>query len=1174
MATNWTSEQRQVIDTRNKDILVSAAAGSGKTAVLVERIITKVTDAQNPVNIDEILLLTFTNAAAAEMKNKVRKALDKAALENPDNQHILKQPTLIHNAQVKTIDGFCGYLVKNYFYRIGIDPGYRVGSNGELCLMQDEVFSELLSQKLESDFDSVKQLVDTYCDEKGALKLLSMVKTIARKASADPWPKEYIDGLKDRLCFESLEQIKESEYVKHFFDGTKSSVWYAVDKCNYLRNEILPNTNGVDKYLENVDSDYEKLLYLAKAEDLNELTQRMSEFRFDALSRKKPQDPEACEYVKTLINEYRDYIKDLVKKHADFDIKREYSYIKYMQPIIVELLDFTADYMDALLEKKKKSGVYDFSDIEHFALDIVIDPVTHQRTEVADELRAYYKEVMVDEYQDSNQLQEAILLAICNDAKGHHNYFMVGDVKQSIYAFRQAKPDIFIEKYNSFGDDDSVKIDLHKNFRSRSQVLDFCNVIFDNLMKKDLGGVEYDQDARLVYGDLYKNSPSDNSAEILICDELEAEDIEDGADALEAEMVASKIRQMMDNQMVAEKDDFRKLRYSDIAILMRSTGKHADTFVKILDKHGIPAYVESEKGYFDSMEVSIVLSMLRVLDNPYQDIPLMAVLRSPMFDIDDNTLAEIKLEHSKQRYYLAVFDYIKEHPDNKKLLRFYELVSAARKMAIDRPVHEIILYVLEQTDFMNFVYSIDGGRRRYQNLEKLVSEAIKFEKSNYSGLSDFVRYIDDLIKYDEELGMAKIVSKNEDAVAIMTMHKSKGLEFPVCFVSCTSDKFNDKSDIVDISDKFGIAVDYRNADRMEKATTLLSRMVVSDRIESSHGEEMRILYVALTRAKEKLIVTGRVKDIEKTISNWKYYGHQMSYTTRLSASSHLQWIITSLCRLRQHYPITIVDAKQLILEDAVEQEVNLLTKEYLELLAENVDKATLESLQEIYDFKYPYEASKFKNKYSVSELKHRAIDELLNDESQEAEVTLFDTEQSSDKVSRGALYGTATHRFFECFDFSLDNYATAVDSELLRIRSAALMSEEEMELLKVDKLKAFAASELAGRMHEACIRGELFKEQPFVFMSDAKSLLGRFDENIIDDEEEILVQGIIDAYFIEDGQIVIMDYKTDNVDTPNDLVLRYQEQLDLYEQAMQRAYDIPVKEKVIYSFKHDTMINL
>lgn len=1264
MGVSWTTEQQQVIDLRNRNILVSAAAGSGKTAVLVERIVKIITDKNHPVDIDHLLIVTFTNAAAAEMRERIGNAIEKALDEQPGNEHLLRQLTLIHNAQITTIDSFCLYVVRNHFHEIDLEPNFRIGDEGELKLLREDVLGRVLEQNYEEPSEAFSDFVEGYASGRTDAALNEMILQLYEFSRSYPWPEKWLDSFVGIYRIENREELDRAEWLAPLTEN----ICFVLKDCEQLLKQALAVTqqdDGPDMYEKAVRSDLEKYESLSKLTSFCELSVALSDIKYDRLasSRGFEGDPDKLELVKSLREQAKDVVKKLCKQYFFCSPEMMIEQLERTEPMLEEVVRLTKQFADEFAAAKRRKNLVDFHDVEHFALQILVDEETEKAKKTAEEFRDTFEEIMIDEYQDSNEVQETLLRSISREERGENNIFMVGDVKQSIYRFRLARPELFMKKYDSYSLEESTtqRIDLHKNFRSREEVLTCTNDIFYKIMARSLGNVEYDAEAALYPGASYPVS-ADFIPEILLADSndelLEDTELTDKK-TLEAKIVAEEIKHLMKTQPVTDKaaGTLRAARYSDIVILLRSLSGWADSLVEVLNENGIPAHTVSSTGYFSTVEVQTVLSMLRLLDNPRQDIPMAAVLRSPMAGLTDEELAVLRLEDGSVPFHEAVLELAeglyeedgqKEISDSeadrkqgrnadektenhieitahRKLLKFYKKYKQLRQLVPDTPIHELIEIILRETGYGHYVAAMPAGNRRTANLNMLLEKAAAYEKTSYKGLFHFVRYIDELQKYDVDFGEADMVGENEDVVRIMSIHKSKGLEFPIVIVSGMGKNFNkqDTRSKMVLHPELGIGLDYMDGKKRIKSPTIAKKAIAKQIDLENLGEELRVLYVALTRAKEKLILTGTLKDAPEKLEFFRQQANlskaadrPLSYLTREGASGYLDWILPAVLSYGDKYPVRIVEAAELVLdevENQLEQNEDL-TERIGEIKA--ADPQLVGQLKQRFLQRYPYQVDVLrKNKYSVSELKHRAMRERFEAEQEETvpafleepatpTIPLFIQRQGSveqETPNRGALRGTAVHRVMECYDFASEK---SVHEQMEAMEKEEKITADMRALVKEQIVADFVSSETGRRMALAQRGGALYREKPFVmgfteeelenygFGAGAQMIENEVQtenaqqeivlenvsrENHMHEEDLTLIQGIIDVFWIEDDGITVLDYKTDRVDTAQELIDRYATQLKLYADALERVFGarkLKVKEILIYSFFLEQLITL
>lgn len=1186
MGVSWTPEQKKVIELRKRNILVSAAAGSGKTAVLVERIKERILDKENPIDIDELLVVTFTKAAAAQMRDRVGLAIERELFEDPFNPRLEQQLALVHNAQITTIDSFCLYVIRNHFHEIDLEPNFRIADEGELKLLKQEVMETLLEEMYEEGSEDFIALADIYASGRNDEGLKSLILQFYDYAGSYPWPKEWLLQCEKAYETETVEELEESpmiqclmEYISHMTEGIREKMQQALEVC--LQED------GPFMYQSAIESDLSALNGLLECRSYEQIHKWMQEKSWAKLKAARGYEgsKEKQEYVKGARSAWKNVIDSIQKKFFFADMESHLAQMKRLYGIVHTLVSVTCLFMERLSARKREKNIVDFGDLEHFALEILVDRETKQPTATAQEFQNAYAEIMIDEYQDSNYVQETILRAISREQSGENNIFMVGDVKQSIYRFRLARPELFMEKFDTYTTEDSEnqRVDLHKNFRSRNEVLQVTNDIFTKIMKRSLGNVEYDEAAALYPGASYpKASFGMFAPEILVADGKEEllSELEQGDKvSLEAMMVASKIKTLMEQQLVTDEKtgELRRLRYGDIVLLLRSLGGYGDTFTKVLMEAGIPAHTTSKTGYFSALEVQIVLSYLRILDNPFQDIPLAAVLKSPIGGFSDEELAQIRITNREKSFSEAFFNGIREKVFAgtlaEKAAAFHKTYQKLRKEISDRPIHELLLEVLDATGYDKIAAAMPGGKQRQANIAMLVERAIAYEGTSYRGLFHFIRYMDELQKYDVDYGEADLVSENEDAVRIMSIHKSKGLEFPVVFVSGLGKQFNkqDSRSRMILHHELGIGLEEVDMKRHIKMPTLTRRILANQGELENLGEELRILYVALTRAKEKLILTGVLDKAEEKIAGYRVANQdekKIGFVDLAGANSYLDWVLPALVSYGDAYPIQQISVADMVWQEARQQTEERLMEEETSSDWEQPSKEMVSLVEGRLSYVYPYQNTvDLQMKYSVSELKHRAMREYAQAEELDTVPAFLekpvipyipafvDETAKREEISQGALRGTAVHRVLECLDFTAvrdEGLLADVEEQMKQMLASEQVTKEMADLVNPQQIAEFLRSDVGRRMRRAAEEGLLYREKPFV--------LG------MPEEELILVQGIIDVFWMEGDSIVLLDYKTDRVKDGKQLCDMYRAQLDLYAKALEAVWDKKVTEKYLYSF--------
>ncbi len=1253
MGIVFSKEQNDVINLRSRNILVSAAAGSGKTTVLVERIIRMISDKEHPVDIDHLLIVTFTKAAAASMREKISEAIAKK-LEEQYSDHLQRQATLLHHAQITTIDSFCLFILQNNFNDIGLDPGFRVADEGEMRLLKEDVMEQMLEERLQQDksrsqdvqkgtvretASSFAHLLDRFVTGNRISAISDILFSFYNKALSYPFPEDWLMERRNDYAVRTEEEMCRSVWMQKLLELAKRDILI----CHEIaaKNvELCTEAAGPVSYLPMMEADLSLTERLWAANSFLQLHEQMQSLEFMTLSRKKDADadPEVKEYVKKQRDVMKDILKDLKADFFSYSIEEILTGFAENDRIVKELCDTVLDFHTRLMAAKKEKKIIDFSDMEHFALQILLQKKDGEYvpTQTALEYRKYFHEIMIDEYQDSNLVQEWLLKTISGEEEGNFNRFMVGDVKQSIYQFRLARPQIFMEKYDTYEKevrDDTVlqRIDLAKNYRSRGEVVDGVNSLFYRIMGRDLGNVSYDEDSALYLGaDYPKKAEGQDQMELCL---IQKDDENKDKKEQEARLVAHRIKKLVGSYEVADgAGGLRKADYGDIVILLRNLKGWDEAFQNVFEEEGIPLHVAKSTGYFSTTEIRVLLNFLKTLDNPKQDISLFGTMTSWFGKFTDEEMALIQ-SGKKGSLYAAVVSLSEKAEDftvetsvsetgmtadefrlAKKCRDFLKWFSSYRNRIAYEPIHKILRRLLNETDYLYETASLPGGQQRLANVQMLLTKAEGFEKSSYSGLFHFIRYIEKIQKYDVEFGEAGTQDEAADVVRIMTIHKSKGLEFPVCIVAGCAGLFNmrDTESALICESDYGVGLDYVDLDKRVKYKDIRKRFLAKYMQEESLGEELRVLYVALTRAKEKLIMTGFCKDFEK-LELGDSYGNEESdggvldgvseagsrssnllpLQSRVGARCYLDWILAANSPLMSVKLYTAQDLAEESIETAVKEQWNkrrLLAM--VEEMAEDVDavgkskdietsEAISEELSDQLNFVYPHENLRdLYTKTSVSELKMAAMHKAYEKQSQEeTPMSLFPTEEiipyipnfakESREVS-GAARGSAYHRLLELLDYAKlmeeqkvngTNYTAYMQKSIEQFVKSGRITQEEIDMVNLKKIDTFLASDVAARMAAADGRGDLYKEQPFVLGISASRLSEEFPE-----DEKVLIQGIIDVYFIEDGEIVLLDYKTDAVKTEEELKKRYQTQIDYYTEALEKITGLNVKEKILYSF--------
>lgn len=1319
MNVKWTEEQQKVIDTHGIDVLVSAAAGSGKTAVLVARILEMVTSPVHPVDIDRLLVVTFTNAAAAEMRQRIRDALEVRAEQEADNEHLQRQLVLIHNAKITTIHSFCLQVLRSHFHLIGLDPGFRVADEAEMQLLRQDVLKEVLDETYETEAENQEfhEFLEQFSPGKDDRPVMEAVLALYHFSMGQPWPLEwlqecremYVGGgaalaktdsaeqkkegpdngsrLEEDSAKEGEEQNNQTERVcGKTCDGLHDPLWLraAVDDTKHVLEEAgnlvqraydtAMEPFGPAAYGLALLDDLEQIKRVARAQDYHGLAAAFRGMHpYKRLSTKK--DPDVLEEKKQLVKDLREAAKTAlagVRTRYFYDapevIRDEFE----RSGLSVRWLTYlTEAFSKRLAQRKAEKNMLDFSDLEHLALQILVERKDGENhpSAAAREYAGQFEEIMIDEYQDSNLVQELILGSVSGGGCGAHNLFMVGDVKQSIYRFRLARPELFLEKYHAYPQlETAQRIDLHKNFRSRYEVLNSVNYIFRQIMTENPGGIVYDEDAALYAGAKFPErvdlcaekdawvqdggKPESDASQSMKKEEangalLKAEEINETSSResayttelwltesdtarrreTEARMVGARIEAMVGKEQIWDRDltpegwtegmergGYRPVQYKDIVILLRTVSGWADTFGSVLTEMGIPNFTGSQSGYFSAAEVRTVLSYLQVLDNPRQDIPLAAVLHSAIGGLDEEELAWIRSESEEGSFYECCRSYLESGADKaikEKLAHFFDMLERFRARAEYTPVHLLLWEILDETGYGAYAQALPAGSQRKANLDMLVEKAIAYEATSYRGLYHFVRYIENLKKYEVDYGEANIGSESDNTVRIMSIHKSKGLEFPVVFVCGMAKQFNETDSRAKavMHPSLGIGCDCVDTRLRTRQASLLKKIIQKTTSMENLGEEMRVLYVAMTRAKEKLILTGCVGNMEEQAAKWSQTaatpGETLPYSSLTGASSYLDWVMPALMRhpdarmlaLSLHIPYEEFDqsvwkkrmekGKPVDKTDAfsTHYEFYAMAKELFEAeefrqadkeqaslaallnpdLSVCADEEARKYLAHVFseDFAYQYErGQKIAGKLSVSELKKRSQEPEETDAKQlyaPEEEEIIPGFYRTDVQVKGAARGTLYHTFMENLDFSKKE---ELQMQLEELVSCGKISRDEAAAVRLSDIRRFLKTKTGKGMEQAARAGKLHREQPFVLGVPAETIQKEWSG-----DETVLVQGIIDAWFEdEDGAVILVDYKTDHIADREKLAERYRGQLSYYAQALEQLTGRTVKKQVIYSF--------
>ncbi len=1238
-SVSWTKEQKQAIEKKGTNLLVAAAAGSGKTAVLVERIIHKIIDEK--MDIDKMLVVTFTNAAASEMRERILDAIYKKIEENPENIHMQRQITLLNKASICTIHSFCLDIIRNYFYEINIPANFQIGSSAEMELLKQETLEELLEEKYINKDKEFLKLVDTYANYRGDENLKELILKIDNQIQSSPFPKDWLEekvemfNLKDKLEQDFSKniwgKILLQELLEELTEGTLKLKKIEVNLRKYIELEKYANV------IANDINEIEKIIKVINRNDENTWNKVYGIAQILTFE-KWPVDRKVTIDYKNDAKDVRDKVKKSVnntlEKMMIYTSKEANETINEMYPILKSLKDIILEFENKFKEKKLEKNRIDFHDIEHYALEILVKEENGEyvSSDIAKGIQEKFEEIAIDEYQDSNLVQEYILNSV---SKGN-NIFMVGDIKQSIYRFRQARPELFLEKYRNYSkiEDDSkmyqkgqinqkdffgvqdesklqikyeevtsLKVQLFKNFRSRDEILALTNWVFEQIMSEKLGDVEYNEDEFLNLGADYP----ENSKEMLIPEchilDLKSEDNEENdntisqekananefedeqeesqiieKDVEEAKLVANRIEELLNSDFkIFDKKikALRKLEFRDIAILLRSTTNIAPIYEKELLSRGIDVYSDTSTQYLDSTEIQTIISLLKIIDNPMQDIPLVLVLRSPIGNFTDNELVEIRIADQKGYFYEAMLKArisVKEEL-KQKINTFVNTLENWRKDQKEKPLDELIWQIYQETNYYYYVGLLNNGNLRQANLKMLFERAKQYESASFKGLYNFICFIDRLKLNSGDLSAAKVIGENDNVVRIMSIHKSKGLEFPVVFLSGTGKQFNkqDLNDAILIHQDLGFGPRFIDSvNRIEYPT--LAKEALKLKLETELiSEEMRVLYVALTRAKEKLIITGVKKNFEKHCKEKEemLFLYQKQNTNKIEERllkkyiSYLDWLVL----------LNLKDPKQEKIKffvHNIDKNKNEQTEEKQEKTIEDkkIDIKELENIKRELSWKYKYDISaKIPTKTSVSKIKEIKQNEeqeidleelLLKEKVHKYEIPSFMVKENKHITS--SRKGTLVHLCIQKLNEKKEYEEKKIKDLINELVKKEIILKEEAEQIPIVGLLKYVQSNLWKELKEA---KEVHKEEPFYMFVQAN----RIDENYPKDEK-VLVQGIMDLYYInKNNELVLVDYKTDYVQKGEEqkLIDKYKEQLNLYKEALENSLERKVDKVLIYS---------
>ena len=1343
----WTQEQQNVIDSRGGNLLVAAAAGSGKTAVLVERIIQMILNSDLKIDIDKLLVVTFTNAAASEMRERIGDAISKKLDENPEDEHLQDQLVLLNKASITTIHSFCLEVIKSNFHKINLDPNFRIGDETECSLMKLEAIDETFDILYEQNDEEFCYLVDCYAEKRGDSNLQNLILSIYSFVMASPYPKVWLKesaedfNITDDFDFATSKWAKAIlETVKIQMEGIEKSLCKAIE-----------DVYGIDELVTFTDKlkiEYEKIKEILYACDTSwsDAYRQISSMTFENYAKgvkRIPKDaPSYIKEEKDKAKKIRDNAKKSIEKIKTSVFNKNYDdlkdEIKFLYPIVKSLSDVVLMFEQIYSQKKRDKGIIDFNDIEHFALQILTetdengDFVFDEEgknipSDIALEYREKFYEIFIDEYQDSNQVQEVILSTIAKQKEP--NRFMVGDVKQSIYRFRQAKPEIFLQKYATYDTDLSSKykkIMLYKNFRSRKEVVDSVNYIFEHIMSKNLGEIDYNEEEKLNLGANFEEVEDEKiilggATEIHLMEkkvpevedpdeeEEEGEDLD--ASQIEARMVGKIIRDIMrpnENGEIMQVFDkkletYRNVEYKDIVILLRATSAWAPVFAEELINMDIPTYADMGQGYFETMEIQVIMSFLKVIDNPMQDIPLIAILRSPIYGFTPEDFIDIRITDKKVSFYEAMMmfvgekidlsneeeqdiaedeisddigneiidvnineensyvdadmddyyqninyedfeyeneefiyndevmyeSYISENVEDDliyeinsniegdeesqkselelKVRRFLDDLKELQEKSMYMSTDEFLWYIYTNSGYYAYCGALPGGSQRQANLRILFERAKQFEETSFKGIFNFINFISKLKKSNSDMGSAKTLGENANVVRIMSIHKSKGLEFPIVICSGMGRNFNTMDFRKDVlyHHELGYGPQIVDFERRISYPSIAKEALKCKINIENISEEMRILYVALTRAKEKLIITSSIKDIEQNMHKWSSNISTEKMVSKydiLNGKNYMDWMMPAIIKhkdledIRETYNLST----SISMEDESKWSVKTWNRDDIDFekhekegirevlntmdLSQH-DTEYYEQIEKKLNFEYPYlGVVKKAASISVTEIKKRQEEYEEQEDSlglYKRKTTLkkpkfLSESQKSEKIT-GARRGTIVHLIMEVLDFEKVNTESEIKAQIQDLVKRRIITEKESQVLSPRKIMRFFKSPIAKRM----LSSKFVKREQKIYTQIKMNDIYLNDEIFKNnretyENESVMLRGVIDLYFEEDDGLVILDYKTDFVDENNkkEIIHKYKKQIEIYADVLSKLTGKKVKEKYLYLFGIDEQVKV
>lgn len=1142
---------------------------------------------KDQIDIDKLLVVTFTNAAASEMRERVLDAIYQKLDDNPEDEKLQKQIVLLGKSNICTIHSFCLDVIKNNFFEINLPATFRIASGEEIELLKREVLEEVFEELYETENEEFARLIETYTGYRGDEPVKEMIFNMYRLIQSTPFPEKWLHEKVEMFHCENKQgqDFSESIWGEILLKELKDEMLDCINNLKIVKNK-LDQYEEMQKFALTIQNDMDLLQQLYdNCDSWDASFEYANTLKFKTWPSDKKANPEVKEEAKKARDSVKKKVSSLLEKTLLYNSEEAYQDIGLLYHHLVALKDVILKFDEAFQTKKRSKNILDFTDIEHYALEILLEENEEGKyipTEVAKKYQEKFEEIAIDEYQDSNQVQELILKSV---SRGN-NIFMVGDVKQSIYKFRQACPELFLEKYEKYGleeNENGLKIQLFKNFRSNQNILNITNTIFESIMSKELGDIDYTQEEYLNLGADYP--PIENGvgkSELHIIDmktekeelteldkeaEEEQEETEKELDKVEVEarFVAQKIQEIVTSGKLikCKNGTYKSVEYRDIVILLRSTSNVAPIFERELVKNKIPVFSDATSEYLDTMEVQTIMNVLKILDNPLDDIHLVSVMRSPIGGFTDNEIVEIRLLNREDTVYANLLNARKEKlACCEKLESFVSQLESWKQQSETMSLAELIWKIYGDTGFLQYVGLMPNGVLRQANLRRLFERAKEYEKTSFSGLFNFIRFTEKLKIGNSDMAAAKVIGESENVVRMMSIHKSKGLEFPIVFLSCANKKINlqDLKMNVLLHKDIGFGPQYVDYERKIQYPTAAKQAIKIVGKTEAMAEEMRILYVALTRAKEKLILTGTVNNIQKEANNKEdrlnSYGEQAGKLNPIllkNYESYLDWIYLVYLsgKLQEDLEVTIHDKHEVVTEYQQEE----ATREFD--FGQTVD---LEKIEKEFAWEYPdQKLISVPMKTTVSQMK-----QLQNDEPQDKiglEEIRLELAQNNHEIT-ATRKGTLIHLLLQKLDFSKNYTLLELQHFVEELVAKKIFLEEEVKFIDLRQVSNFLETEICARIRTA---KWVEKEKAFCIRTKMEEFEG----------QEVSIQGMIDLCFLDEtGRLVLLDYKTDVVTDENKLRNRYASSLKIYQKALEIGLNRKVDEVYLYATYLNQLIKL